>query len=735
MRTRPLSALICALMLATVPLAAAGNRLDRTSNSETTPLTPPSVDRGPYLQQNRASGVTLRWRTDVATDSVVWTGAAPGMLTISATDATITTEHEIPLSGLAADASYFYAVGSSSGMLAGNDANHFFRTAPVPGTDRPMHIWVLGDCGTASAGQVAVRDAYYGSASYQFNDIMLLLGDNAYNTGTQAEYQNAIFNMYPTVLRQSPVWSCLGNHETAQATSGIYPNVPYFQIFSFPTAAECGGYPSGTERYFSWDFGNVHFISLDTQTTDPTLRTNMLAWLDNDLAANTRRWTIGVWHHPTYTKGSHDSDTEGQLIWARENLLPRLEGAGVDLVLSGHSHSYERSKFIDGFYATPTLGTSGAFKDAGSGRDGAAYGKDYGPHNGVVYAVPGSSGQISGGSLNHPVMFTSLNTLGSLVLDITGNRVDAKFITSTGTVGDYFTIEKGPLVTVSTPAPEAAEFGPVVGQIRVARSGSTAAPLAVQAMLGGSAPLSRYAPITLPVTIPTGAAFANVNVTPQPDSIPQGSQTVTLMSNPNVAYRLEAPAIGAVTIADTPPGAPPIVSAAMDYDYDVVIIGGAFSGAATALMIKRQHPTACVLVIEKAEEFDRKVGESTTEVSSAYMTRILGLSTYLGHHHIVKQGLRMWFSNRADQPFDDCVEVGARYQARLPTFQVDRSTLDAHMLEQAVAAGCALRRPAKVTALELGGADGSHVSYTIHGSHETVRARWIVDASGRAALL
>src|ERR1041384_2581913 len=81
----------------------------------------------------------------------------------------------------------------------------------------------------------------------------------------------------------------------------------------------------------------------------------------------------------------------------------------------------------------------------------------------------------------------------------------------------------------------------------------------------------------------------------------------------------------------------------MDFDYDVVIIGGAFSGAATALMLKRQHRAARVLIIEKTAEFDRKVGESTTEVSSCYMTRILGLTSYLGHEQLAKQGLRFWF--------------------------------------------------------------------------------------------
>src|SRR5438045_6834970 len=101
----------------------------------------------------------------------------------------------------------------------------------------------------------------------------------------------------------------------------------------------------------------------------------------------------------------------------------------------------------------------------------------------------------------------------------------------------------------------------------------------------------------------------------------------------------------------------------MNFDYDVVIIGGAFSGAASALMLKRKRPEARVLVIEKAAEFDRKVGESTTEVSSCYMTRILGLTHYLGHHQLAKQGLRLWFSNRPDQSFEDCVEVVLRYQS------------------------------------------------------------------------
>src|SRR4051794_41791269 len=118
----------------------------------------------------------------------------------------------------------------------------------------------------------------------------------------------------------------------------------------------------------------------------------------------------------------------------------------------------------------------------------------------------------------------------------------------------------------------------------------------------------------------------------------------------------------------------------MNSAYDVVIIGGAFSGAAAGILLRREHAGLRVLIVEKAAEFDRKVGESTTEVSSAFMMRVLGITNYLGHHQLNKQGLRMWFARSPAEPFDECAELGARYNSRLSGFQVDRSTLDEHIL-------------------------------------------------------
>jgi flavin-dependent dehydrogenase len=173
----------------------------------------------------------------------------------------------------------------------------------------------------------------------------------------------------------------------------------------------------------------------------------------------------------------------------------------------------------------------------------------------------------------------------------------------------------------------------------------------------------------------------------------------------------------------------------MQFTYDVAVIGGAFSGAAAALLVKRRRPGTRVLIVEKAAQFDRKVGESTTEVSSCFLTRVLGLTQYLAHHQLPKQGLRMWFARGADDAFCDAVEMGAMFNSRLVGFQVDRSTLDEHLLALAVDSGCELWRPAKVGEIKLHGADGNELAIRVGEETRRVRARWIIDASGRAALI
>ena len=418
-----------------------------------------SLRRGPYLQLGTPTSVTVRWRTNVPTDSVVRFGDAPTNLIGSASSGSATTEHVVALNNLTADTRYYYSVGDSTGTLAGGDTDHSFVTAPAVGSVDPMRIWVLGDSGTANSNAAAVRNAWMNFNGGAAPDLWLMLGDNAYNDGTDAEYQAAVFDMYPATLRRSVLWSTLGNHDGHTADSASQSG-PYYDIFTFPTAAEAGGTASGTEAYYSFDRGNVHFICLDSYESDRSVGGAMLSWLESALQQVTADWTIAYWHHPPYTKGSHNSDTEGRLIDMRQNVLPILESYGVDVVMSGHSHSYERSFLIDGHHGSSTTLTAGMIIDGGDGRpsgDGAYEKATLGPapNEGGVYVTAGSSGKISGGTLDHPAMAVSLNLLGSVVLDVTGDRLDLTFLDSSGASSDTMSIVKG----ASCPPPTGAVCG------------------------------------------------------------------------------------------------------------------------------------------------------------------------------------------------------------------------------------------------------------------------------------
>jgi hypothetical protein len=454
------------LVAGTNVLAVEVHQSDATSsdlsfNLELTTAGAATVTRGPYLQLGTPSSTVVRWRTSAPVVGRVQYGQSPGVHTWAAEESTATTEHAVRLTGLLPNTTYYYAVGTGTTVLAGGDTTHFFLTPPVAGTAKPTRVWVLGDSGTANANARAVRDAYYAFTGTRHTNLWLMLGDNAYQNGTDAEYQAAVFDVFPTMLRKSVLWSTLGNHDGYSADSASQSG-PYYNIFTLPKSGQAGGLASGTEAYYSFDYANIHFICLESFETNRSATGPMLTWLRNDLASTTQPWIVAFFHHPPYSKGSHDSDTELELREMRQNALPILEDAGVDLVLSGHSHSYERSFLIDGHYGTSGTFNGSQTKNGGSGREdgtGAYRKPTYGiaAHEGAVYAVAGSSGQATGGPLNHPAMFISLNSLGSLVLDVNGNQLDAAFLDETGVKRDYFTILKGG--DSSTPPSTTIELG------------------------------------------------------------------------------------------------------------------------------------------------------------------------------------------------------------------------------------------------------------------------------------
>ncbi len=405
-----------------------------------------AVRRGPYLQMATPSSVVIRWQTVDRVPGVVRWGARRGAqeapLDQTAANGRLSRDHRVELVGLEPGTTYDYTLGAEEHRL--NTAERFTFTTPEDDPTSALRIWAVGDQGTGDSLARKVKLAFLNYSAEQRADhrrpldVWISLGDNAYDDGTDADFQRALFETYPELISRHTLWPSLGNHDLKSVEEG---RGPYFDIFELPTAGEVGGIPSGTETYYSFDQGPAHFISLDT-CGDLRPGREMLTWLEADLEANTRPWTLVYFHHPPYTDGWHKSDDPKKgwrMTSVRENVLPILERAGVDLVLGGHSHSYERSALLHGHYGTSDTLDESMKLDAGDGdpEGDGPYVKQQGGR-GTVYVVAGSSGKLAEARLEHPAMVSNLLGLGSVVIDIDGHRLDAAFVTDEGRVADRF---------------------------------------------------------------------------------------------------------------------------------------------------------------------------------------------------------------------------------------------------------------------------------------------------------
>ena len=400
------------------------------------------IIRGPYLQQGTTSTMTIVWRTQEATSSQVWFGPSPNDMKSAGLLEGERTEHEFLLEYLQADSRYYYAVGDHRGKAAGANEAHFFRTAPTAGSKSHVRMWVLGDSGNGSAKQRDVRDRMLEHTQGLGPDIFLHMGDMAYSDGEDREFQNRFFNVYQQVLRNTVCWPTLGNHEGRSSDSGKETG-PYYYSYVLPRQGQAGGLPSGTEAYYAFDYANIHFVVLDSHDSDRDPDGPMLTWLTKDLAATDQDWIIAYWHHPAYSKGTHDSDRERQLRQMRENALPILEAAGVDLVMAGHSHIYERSHLIHGAYDTPTT-VLGHVRDGAGGAPEAPYTKPLKDAAGAVYITAGHGGAgVRQDRNKHPVMFFAEAKNGSVLIDVNGTALVGRNIRYDGEITDAFAIVKG----------------------------------------------------------------------------------------------------------------------------------------------------------------------------------------------------------------------------------------------------------------------------------------------------
>ncbi|MCP3138421.1 metallophosphoesterase [Pyxidicoccus xibeiensis] len=385
----------------------------------TPPPTVPTSDSGPvlprlpYLQSVSGTSAIVAFRSGVSCTPFVRFGEGT-TLSRTATATVAGWRHAVKLDGLLPGRTYGYSVeacGSVTGLRS-------FRTASVPGTPR-VRFTTMGDFGTGGSSQKAVM-AMMNRPEWR-GEFLVALGDNAYSSGTEQEFQDRMFTPMASLLREVPVFPSLGNHEYVTDQGQ-----PYLDNFYLPT-----NNPAKTERYYSFDWGNVHFVALDSNcaiglaTADRCTTVAQKAWLEQDLAATTQPWKVVFFHHPPWSSGEH-----GSQLSMRRNYGPILEKYNVDLVLTGHDHNYERSKPMKGDAVAPA-GTRG-----------------------IPYVVVGSGGAtLRAFPASQPswTAFRDNTVYGFMDVVVDGGTLTAKLISSTGAVRDTLTLTKT-LATAATTA-------------------------------------------------------------------------------------------------------------------------------------------------------------------------------------------------------------------------------------------------------------------------------------------
>jgi hypothetical protein len=365
----------------------------------------PPLPRHPYLQSVGQTSAIVAFRTGVSCTPLVRYGMGTDVSRI-ATASAAGWRHAVRLTGLTPGRTHSYVVeacGSVTGVRQ-------FRAANPP-TTTSLRFTAMGDFGTGGLKQQQVlsRLGQPGGAG----ELLLTLGDNAYMSGTEQELQDRMFTPMAALLRQVPLFPSPGNHEyqTNQAQ-------PYLDNFYLPA-----NNPAGTERYYSFDWGPVHFVALDSNcatglaSADRCTLAAQKSWVAQDLAASRQPWKVVYFHHPLWSSGGHGSE-----VAMRGHFAPLFEQHGVDLVLMGHDHNYERSKPMRGDGMAPE-GTRG-----------------------ITYVVVGSGGADLKQFLHRaPPEWTAYrnNTdMGYLEVSVSGGTLTGRFLTPTGTVPDSFTLTK-----------------------------------------------------------------------------------------------------------------------------------------------------------------------------------------------------------------------------------------------------------------------------------------------------
>jgi len=474
--------------------------------------------RQPYLQRLLESQVSILWTTAASSAGSVNVIAPDGssnsfLATVTAFQpattglASVYYQYQADITGLQAGTQYQYQVQMAGVTVAADPVLNSFQT-PTTGN---FSFLVFGDSGADSPEQIALIGLMGAETGISK---VIHVGDLAYIAGTFAQFEANYFALNAPLMSRLPFFTTPGNHEYDTNSAA-----PYLAVHAMPV---CGVPTAATGRYYSFDWGDAHFVSIDSNLLPTSLGAGMLAWLDADLAASQKYWKVVFLHHPPYPTGTHLGDPICAAV--QQYVNPIVEKHGVPLLFSGHEHGYERSLPLAGGQPVNASQLSTTYVITGGG----------GGDLETVGSLPQTA--VSVQAYNYLRVDVSGQTLTFSAMDLNGNVIDRvtlnppPVLAANGIVnaGDFSpSIAPGSLVTIfgqnfairpvsfsSLPLPA------TLGQISVTANGVVAPVLyASPTQINIQMPFGVSGQVTLNVTTPNGTASSQVNVVPAAPSV------------------------------------------------------------------------------------------------------------------------------------------------------------------------------------------------------------------------
>jgi DNA repair exonuclease SbcCD nuclease subunit len=256
----------------------------------------------------------------------------------------------------------------------------------LPNKDGSIKFAVIGDSGTGGSAQEKVAKRLTAERERFKYEFVLMLGDNLYGNEQPDDFVDKFERPYKALLDAGiKFYAALGNHDD-------------------PAQRFYKGFNMGGERYYSFKapHGSARFFALDSNYAAK----EQFDWLEKELAASDSDWKIAFFHHPLYSSG----ETHGSDETLRATLEPLFVKHGVNLVLTGHEHFYERIK----------------------------------PQKGITYIISGSAAKLRRGNISQSPLTAKGYDQGYtfMLIEIVGDELFFQAVTDEGRIIDSGTIRR-----------------------------------------------------------------------------------------------------------------------------------------------------------------------------------------------------------------------------------------------------------------------------------------------------